>query len=105
MSTPEKRNITVSQETLRLELENLALSLKQDLASKEDVRSLVTRLDSLDRGELPVGLQLQIRSLIEAYLKEKLAGSWSLRANKVGALQPILTIVAISLSAFAIFHG
>lgn len=100
-----KRNITVSQETLRLELENMALSLKAVLATKDDVKGLVTRLDSLDRGELPVALQLQLRSLIEAYLKEKLAGSWSLRANRAGALQPILTVVAISLSAFAIFHG
>lgn len=106
MSTPEnKRNITVSQETLRLELENLALSLKADLATKSDVKGLVTRLDSLDRGELPVALQLQIRALIEAYLKDKLTGAWALRSNRSTALQPALTVVAIGLSAFAILHG
>lgn len=105
MSTPEKRNITVSQETLRLELDNLRLGLEATLATKDDVVGLVTRLDSLDRGELPVGLQLQISALIEAYLRDKLTGSWQLRASKTTTLQPILTILAVSLSAFAIFHG
>ena len=88
MSTDDGPRITVSQAVLKLELDNLALRLTNDLASKDSVEKIRERVERLEREKAD-----------RAAVLAASASTFS-RREKVLGLVAAFAVVAIQL----VFH-
>lgn len=105
MTQGESRTITVSREVLRLELDNLALRLTNELATKTEVAEVAARQDAFDRGEIPTGMLYAIKAIVLTELANRSTASWSLRANKAAWGVAFVSVAALGVAvANALFN-
>ena len=105
MTPGESRTITVSREVLRLELDNLALRLTNELATKTEVAEVTARQDAFDRGELSTGLLLAIKAIVLTELANRTTAAWSLRANKAAWSVAFISVVALGVAVVSAFQS
>lgn len=106
------KRLSISEETLRLQLAELELRLRiffaeqlEKKANALDVAANSTRLDALERGDFTPAFQ---RALHEQVVQEALASQgtlWTRRERIVMVLGLAVTIIMLSLNAYVVYHS
>lgn len=100
----EPKTITISREVLRLELDNLALRLTNELATKSEVAEVTARQDAFDRGELSTGLLLAIKAVVLTELANARGTVWSLRNNRAQVVVAACVVLSLAVSVSLAIH-
>lgn len=103
--------LSISEETLRLQLAELELRLRiffaeqlEKKANAVDVAANTARLDALERGDFTPAFQ---RSLHEEVVKEAMESSgtvWTKRERMVMVIGLIVTVIMLSLNAYVVYN-
>lgn len=104
MSEEQQRPITISQQVLRLELDNLALRLTAELATKGEVAALSDRQDAFDRGEMTTGHLLAIKAIVLQELSNARGTVWSLRTNRAQLVAATCVLLSLVVSVSVAVH-
>lgn len=110
-STGHKR-LSISEETLRLQLAELELRLRiffseqlEKKANAADVVANTARLDALERGDFTPAFQ---RSMQDEIIREGVYSKgtiWTKRERMVMVVGLIVTIIMLSLNAYIVYHS
>lgn len=104
MSEEKQNPITISQQVLRLELDNLALRLTNELATKGEVAALADRQDAYDRGEMSTGHLLAIKAVVLQELNNARGTVWSLRTNRAQLVAAFCVVLSLAVSISVAVH-
>lgn len=104
------RRLTISEETLRLQLAELELRLRiflsEELAKKaavEDLNVLKARFYNLDNGDFSDSHKRALTSYIAADREKYSKSSWTSRERFTMVVGLVVTVLMLVLSAYVVF--
>lgn len=105
------RRLSISEETLRLQLAELELRLRiffaeqlEKKASADEVRDGIKRITALESGDLTPAMRRSVIELVSDEGTKSDSASWTRRERFVMVVGLSVTLLMLLLSAYVVYH-
>lgn len=106
------KRLSISEETLRLQLAELELRLRiffaeqlERKANASDMAANLTRLDALERGDFTPAFQRSLHAQVVQEAADSSGTMWTKRERMIMVVGAVVTVLMLSLNAYVVYSA